>query len=72
LPTGTDSFPNLPDNKALNLSGGARCGPCNSLASSQDVAILLHMIKEPSKEKQVLALARKAKILRVQLLIGRF
>src|SRR4051812_3331140 len=39
---------------------------CNSLARFKYVAILLHMRKELTKEKQVLDLARKAKILRVQ------
>lgn len=36
---------------------------CNSLARFQDVAIPSHMRKELTKERQVLDLARKAKIL---------
>jgi len=38
---------------------------CNSLVRYQYMAIFLHMSKEPTKEKQVLDLTRKAKILRV-------
>ena len=41
-------------------------GMCNNLARSRYLAILLYMLKEPTKEEQVLALAGKAKILRVQ------